>query len=143
MSEYVQVPYQQLSATSSMAESWHIYRWTLLLGIGGVVVGAIGPVLVAELAYPISIVAAWIAFGGFWISENTRSIPSKLDLGVENSMHISSSSFGFTGTWRKQATLDVLIKYHANGDREDEVVQFEFQEIVGTIELEITAKQTT
>lgn len=44
---------------------------------------------------------------------------------------------------REEAALNVLAKYHANGDREDEVVQFEFREIVGTIELEISAKQTT
>jgi MFS family permease len=53
----------------------------LLLGIGGVVVGAIGPVLMAELAYPSqratatalsntqystgAIVAAWVTFGSF------------------------------------------------------------------------------
>ena len=42
---------------------------------------------------------------------------------------------------REDAALDVLAYYHANGDREDEVVQFEFREIVGTIELEIAAKQ--
>jgi hypothetical protein len=43
---------------------------------------------------------------------------------------------------REDAALDVLARYHANGDREDEVVQFEYREIVGTIELEISAKQT-
>jgi hypothetical protein len=42
---------------------------------------------------------------------------------------------------REEAALDVLARYHANGDREDEVVQFEYREIVGTIELEISAKQ--
>lgn len=43
---------------------------------------------------------------------------------------------------REDAALDVLSTFHANGDREDEVVQFEYREIVGTIELEIAAKQT-
>jgi hypothetical protein len=43
---------------------------------------------------------------------------------------------------REEAALDLLAKYHANGDREDEVVQFEFREIVGTIEMEIAAKKT-
>lgn len=38
--------------------------------------------------------------------------------------------------------MDILSKYHANGDREDEVVQFEYREIVGTIEMEISAQQT-
>lgn len=43
---------------------------------------------------------------------------------------------------REQAALNVLAHYHGNDDREDEVVQFEYQEIVGTIEAEIAAKQT-
>jgi len=58
----------------------------LLLGLGGVVVGAIGPVLMAELAYPSqratatalsnttysagSIVASWVTFGSFHILNN-------------------------------------------------------------------------
>lgn len=53
----------------------------LLLGIGGVVVGAIGPVFISELAYPAhrttataisnttysagAILAAWVTFGSF------------------------------------------------------------------------------
>ena len=43
---------------------------------------------------------------------------------------------------REDVALGVLAHYHSNGDREDEVVQFEYREIVGTIELEIAAKQT-
>ncbi len=55
----------------------------LLLGVGGVVVGAIGPVFMAELAYPNhratatalsnttystgSILTAWATFGSFWL----------------------------------------------------------------------------
>jgi hypothetical protein len=39
--------------------------------------------------------------------------------------------------------LDVLDHYHANGNREDEVVQFEFWEIFDTIELEVATRQTT
>jgi hypothetical protein len=42
---------------------------------------------------------------------------------------------------RDEAALK-LAKYHGNGDQEDGVVQFEFREITGTIELEIQAKQT-
>jgi len=41
---------------------------------------------------------------------------------------------------REEAALTILAKYHANGDREDEVVQFEYREICSTIELEIAAK---
>lgn len=64
----------------------------LLLGIGGVIVGAIGPVLMAELAYPShratatamsntqystgAIVAAWITFGSFRMSSTWWVGPS-------------------------------------------------------------------
>ncbi|KAM0314947.1 hypothetical protein ACHAO8_004238 [Botrytis cinerea] len=111
----------------------------LLLGIGGVVVGAIGPVLVAELAYPgtFRLNSTWSwripsifqalpsvaqAFGIFFLPESPRWLVSK---------------------GREDAALGVLSKYHANGDREDEVVQLEYREIVGTIELEISANQSS
>lgn len=58
----------------------------LLLGIGGVIVGAIGPVLMGELAYPAhratatalsnttysagTILSAWITFGTFRLDSN-------------------------------------------------------------------------
>ncbi|RAL63134.1 hypothetical protein DID88_004216 [Monilinia fructigena] len=110
----------------------------ILLGIGGVVVGAIGPVLVAELAYPgtFRLRSTWSwripsvfqalppiaqALGIFLLPEPPRWLVSK---------------------GREDAALDVLSQYHANGNWEDEVVQFEYREIVGTIELEIAAKQT-
>lgn len=35
-----------------------------------------------------------------------------------------------------------MSKYHAIGDLEDKFVQFEYREIVGTIEMEIAARQT-
>ncbi|PQE03434.1 sugar transporter protein [Rutstroemia sp. NJR-2017a BBW] len=136
----------------------------LLLGIGGVVVGAIGPVLVAELAYPDhratatalsntqysmgSIIAAWITFGTFRLNSTWswripsifQALPSLLQaLGI---FFLPESPRWLVSKGREEAALDLLAKYHANGDREDEVVQFEFREIVGTIEMEIAAKKT-
>lgn len=43
---------------------------------------------------------------------------------------------------RHEKALDILAHYHANGDREDPVVQYEYNEICSTIEMEIAAKQT-
>ncbi|GKZ50575.1 hypothetical protein AbraIFM66951_003837 [Aspergillus brasiliensis] len=105
----------------------------LLLGMGGVVVAAIGPVWMGELAYPDhratatsmsnttysagSIIAAWITFGSFRLASACRG--------------------------REQAALAILAKYHGNGDAQDVVVQLEYQEMKETIELEIAAKKTS
>ncbi|TAQ86522.1 hypothetical protein B7494_g5130 [Chlorociboria aeruginascens] len=136
----------------------------LLLGIGGVVVGAIGPVLVAELAYPShratatalsntqysmgAIVAAWLTFGTFRLSGTWawripsifQGLPSVLQaIGI---LFTPESPRWLVSQGSEEAALDLLAHYHANGNREDEVVQFEFREIVGTIEMEIASKQT-
>ncbi|PSS23059.1 hypothetical protein M430DRAFT_135583 [Amorphotheca resinae ATCC 22711] len=149
---------------SGAVEAGMFITGRLLLGIGGVVVGAIGPVLVAELAYPSqrstatalsntqysmgSIVAAWITFGTFRINGTWswripsifQALPSVLQaIGI---FFLPESPRWLVSKGREEAALDVLAHYHANGDREDEVVQFEFREIVGTIELEIAARQT-
>lgn len=75
----------------------------LLLGIGGVIVGAIGPMWMAELAYPAhratatsmsnttysagSILSAWVTFGSF---------------------HMASSWYGFNPFSRRRFRLCVL-----------------------------------
>lgn len=136
----------------------------LLLGIGGVVVGAIGPVLMAELAYPGhratatalsntqyssgSIVAAWITFGTFRMTSTWswrlpsifQALPSLFQgIGI---YFLPESPRWLVSQGREKQALDILAHYHANGDREDEVVKFEYREICETIELEIAAKQT-
>ncbi|THY11718.1 general substrate transporter [Aureobasidium pullulans] len=44
---------------------------------------------------------------------------------------------------RDQEALDILAKYHANGDKDDELVQYEFQEICQAIEMEKQAAKST
>ena len=136
----------------------------LLLGLGGVLVGAIGPVLVAELAYPShratatalsntqystgSIVSAWITFGTFRLA-NTWSwrIPSAFQalpsvLQAVGIFFLPESPRFLVSIGKEQKALEILAQYHANGDREDDVVQYEFQEIRETIEMEIASKKT-
>ncbi|TIA27288.1 general substrate transporter, partial [Aureobasidium pullulans] len=44
---------------------------------------------------------------------------------------------------RDQEALDVLARYHAKGDKDDELVQYEFQEICQAIEMEKQAAKST
>ena len=87
----------------------------LLLGIGGVIIGAIGPVYMTELAYPNhratatalstttystgSIFSAWITFGSFRLTSQWSVRPQALPVlstyhsqGLENSQHLPSTS---------------------------------------------------
>ena len=136
----------------------------ILLGIGGVLVGAIGPVLVAELAYPKhratatalsntqystgTIVSAWITFGTFrlantwsWrIPSAFQALPSVLQaIGI---FFLPESPRYLVSVGKEEKALEILAQYHANGDREDEIVQYEYREICETIELELAAKKT-
>ncbi|KAM3065960.1 hypothetical protein ACMFMF_010583 [Clarireedia jacksonii] len=95
-----------------------------------------------------AIIAAWVTFGTFrlkstwsWrIPSIFQALPSVLQaFGI---FFLPESPRWLVSKGREEAALDVLAKYHANGDREDEVVRFEFREIVGTIEMEMAAKKT-
>ena len=136
----------------------------LLLGIGGVLVGAIGPVLVAELAYPThratatalsntqystgTTISAWITFATFRMSNTWswripsifQALPSVLQaIGI---FFLPESPRFLVSVGKEDKALEVLADYHANGDREDEVVKYEYREICETIELELAAQKT-
>lgn len=95
-----------------------------------------------------AIVAAWITFGTFRIKSTWawripsifQALPSLLQGAFI--FLLPESPRWLVSKGREAAALDVLAKYHGNGDRDDEVVQFEYAEIVGTIEMEIAAKGT-
>ena len=136
----------------------------LLLGTGGVLVGAIGPVLTTELAYPShratatalsntqystgSIVAAWVTFGTFRLANSWawripslfQALPSVLQ--AAGIFFLPESPRYLVSVGKEEKALEVLAEYYANGDREDEVVQYAYKEIVETIELEIAGHKT-
>ncbi|PLB44794.1 MFS hexose transporter [Aspergillus steynii IBT 23096] len=137
----------------------------LLLGLGGVVVAAIGPVWMGELAYPDhratatamsnttysagAILSAWVTFGSFrmtsawaWrIPTVFQALPSVIQ--AIGSFILPESPRWLISKGREDAALQILVKYHGNGNPDDPVVQFEFQEMKETIELEIAANNTS
>jgi sugar porter (SP) family MFS transporter len=127
------------------------------LGMGNTFI-SIGPVLVAELAYPHhrsvctalsnagysagSIVAAWVCFGTLHVNNNWAwRIPCLVQIPFSVVQMIGVFFMPDSPRWyiakdRESEALDILIKYHGNGDANDEIVNMEFEEIVQTLALE-------
>ncbi|KAI3556672.1 sugar transporter [Colletotrichum abscissum] len=132
----------------------------ILLGMGGVMCSSVSTVLMTELAYPShratatalssttysvgAILAAWVAFGSFRISDSwawrtptlIQAFPSAMVLcGL---FFLPESPRWLCSKGKEQTALDILTKYHGAGDADDAVVQHEYAEIKETIEAEIT-----
>ncbi|KAE8150342.1 general substrate transporter [Aspergillus avenaceus] len=129
-----------------------------LVGLGSNISQGSAPLLITELAHPQhrgtlttmyntlwyvgSIVAAWTVFGTIkYTSEASWRIP----VGVQAAMPVMQ----FLGIWllpesprwlcakeKRDEAFDVLVKYHGNGDRSDELCAFELREIQETLRLE-------
>ncbi|KAJ5552184.1 hypothetical protein N7494_001562 [Penicillium frequentans] len=129
-----------------------------LVGLGSNISQASAPLLITELVHPQhrgrlttmyntlwyvgAIVAAWTVFGTIkYTSEAAWRIP----VGMQAAM----PAIQFFGIWfvpesprwlcakdRPEEAFEVLVKYHANGDRQDPFCAFEFSEIQDTIRLE-------
>ncbi|CAN6598810.1 hexose transporter Hxt13p [Trichomonascus vanleenenianus] len=134
------------------------------LGMGNTFI-SIGPVLVAELAYPHhrsvctalsnagysagSIIAAWVCFGTLNINNNWAwRIPALIQIPFSVVQMIGlyfmpESPRWYVATDQPEKALDILVKYHGNGDRNDPVVDIEFEEIVQTLALEKTSNNVS
>ncbi|KUI63545.1 Lactose permease [Cytospora mali] len=137
----------------------------ILLGMGGVVVGAIGPVFISELAYPAhrttataisnttysagSILAAWVTFGSFklkstWAWRTPTVIQALPSIAIIiGALVLPESPRWLVSRGKEDQARSILIKYHAAGYDNDEVVNYEFEEIRQTIELEMASKKTS
>ncbi|KAM0323614.1 hypothetical protein ACHAPQ_008601 [Fusarium lateritium] len=127
----------------------------VIIGAGSVVVAGVGAPYITEIAHPNqrstatalfltfysvgSIIAGWCTFGTFRI-DSTASwrIPSALQ-GLPSVIQllfiwfVPESPRWLISKGRNQDALDMLAKYHGEGDELDPVVQFEYTEILQTL----------
>lgn len=126
-----------------------------LIGFGLTFAAAAAPLLVTEIAYPTqraqatsmyntlwylgSIIAAWTTFGTFRIHNNWAwRIPSALQglpsvIQVFLIWFVPESPRYLVSKGREDEALKTLAYYHGNGDQNDPLVHYEFEEIKAAI----------
>ncbi|KAJ3575377.1 hypothetical protein NP233_g1138 [Leucocoprinus birnbaumii] len=126
-----------------------------MIGFGLTFAAAAAPLLVTEIAYPSqraqatsmyntlwylgSIIAAWTTFGTFHLPSSwSWRIPSALQglpsvIQVVLIWFVPESPRWLVSKGREEQALKTLAYYHANGNTEDPLVEFEFEEIKAAI----------
>ncbi|KAH8884157.1 general substrate transporter [Thozetella sp. PMI_491] len=130
-----------------------------LVGFGLGIVAVAAPPLLSEVAYPThraklvsfylvswplgSLMAAWTTYGTFQMADSSWSwrLPSLLQCTfsiVQASLVLFAPE---SPRWliyqnRRQEALDILAKYHGDGDATSRIVRFEMAEITATLEME-------
>ncbi|KAI0762183.1 general substrate transporter [Trametes elegans] len=129
-----------------------------LIGFGLTFAAAAAPVLITEIAYPTqrgpatslyntlwflgSIIAAWTTFGTFHIPTSwswripsaIQALPSVVQLSLV--WFIPESPRWLCSKGRDEQALRVLAYYHADGNKEDPLVEYEFEEIRAAIQFD-------
>ncbi|KAL3489862.1 MFS hexose transporter [Aspergillus germanicus] len=121
-----------------------------IIGAGAVLLQASGGPLVADIAHPKqratatamfntsyalgSIVAAWTTFGSFRINTWSWRVPSLLQglpslIQLVGILFVPESPRWLISRGREQDAPKMLAKYHAEGNENDPLVQFDYQEI--------------
>ncbi|KAJ1300931.1 hypothetical protein OPQ81_003357 [Rhizoctonia solani] len=145
-----------LQASSINYPMFVMSRWILGLGIPFAIVAA--STLIGELSYPKeravmtslfnaswfvgAIIAAGVTLGTFNIKSNwSWRIPSLLQaapsiLQISFIYFIPESPRWLISKGRRDDAFEILVKYHAEGDRESEFVKAEFAQIESTLKIE-------
>ncbi|OLN87032.1 Lactose permease 19 [Colletotrichum chlorophyti] len=118
-----------------------------VLGFGASLASAAGPAYVVELAHPAyrgvqaglysNILAGWTTYGTNLHLKSSWAwrVPTLVQAGMPGVVMICIMFFPETPRWlishdRAEEALDILAKYHGDGDRYAPVVQLQYQEIV-------------
>ncbi|KIJ98739.1 hypothetical protein K443DRAFT_133322 [Laccaria amethystina LaAM-08-1] len=141
---------------------WMFISARFLIGFGLTFAANAAPMLITEISYPTyrapltsaynslwysgAIVAAWTTFGTFKIGNSTLAwrIPSALQAlpSVAQIIFIwfaPESPRWLISKGRNEQALKTLAYYHADGDRDDCLVKYEFEEIKAAIDFDRTA----
>ncbi|KAH8806007.1 general substrate transporter [Xylogone sp. PMI_703] len=134
-------------------------------GFGLGIVATAAPPLLSEVAYPThrgklvsfylvtwslgSLIAAWITYGTFKMSDSSWSwrIPSVLQCFFSLVQGTLSLFAPESPRWliyqgRKKEAYEILAKYHSDGDPNSRLVRFEMAEITATLEMERLQKMS-
>ena len=135
------------------------------VGFGLGIVATAAPPLLSEVAYPThrgklvsfylvtwslgSLIAAWVTYGTFKMTDSSWSwrIPSVLQCFFSLIQAVLSLFAPESPRWliyngRRQEALDILTKYHTDGDSSSRLVRFEMAEITATLEVEKMQKKS-
>ncbi|KAL1407871.1 hypothetical protein Q8F55_007307 [Vanrija albida] len=141
---------------------WNMFGGRFILGFGGSFTGVAGGPYTAELAHPRnraqttaliqtcfyigSVIAAWICFGAVYMRHTNWSWRMCLLFQVVVPImalcvfpFVPESPRWLVSKDRVEEAHNILAKYHANGDKSDELVVYELQEIQEAIDMERAA----
>ncbi|KZP22324.1 hypothetical protein FIBSPDRAFT_931132 [Athelia psychrophila] len=157
-----------LVATALQTASWNVGIFIgarFLIGFGFTFASTASPLLITELAYPShraqatsmyntfwyfgSIIAAWTTYGSFRVPSSwSWRIPSLLQ-GLPCALQlcliflVPESPRWLVSKGRETQALETLAHYHAKGDNQDPLVQYEFAEIKAALALEPAVANVT
>ncbi|KAK4034811.1 general substrate transporter [Parachaetomium inaequale] len=137
----------------------------VLLGFGNSLAQICSPMLLTEIAHPQhrarltsvynclwnvgALIVAWIAFGTNYVHSDwawrvpalLQAVPSVIQLAFI--FWVPESPRYLMAKDKHDQALQILAKYHANGDVNNATVQFEYREIKETIRLEFEASKSS